>query len=85
MKTIYKDESFILFSCILIIIVVYFMYYLCKTLTETFGCNTRRGSNNSKRAKMIKIYKNDDISDPDENPDDEENNDPDSTFGIDPD
>ncbi len=41
--------------------------------------------NNSKREKMKKIYKSDEILDPDEIPDDDDYNDPDGTFGRDPD
>jgi len=41
-------------------------------------------NNNSKRSKMMKIYKNSNILDPDEDPDDE-GDDPDSSLGRDPD
>jgi len=52
-----------------------------KKYIEFFGC---RRDNDSKRNKMMSIYKSDDILDPDEDPDDE-NDDPDSTKGRDPD
>ena len=53
---------------------------------ENFGSC---GNSNSKRDKMIKIYKDDTISDPGDAPYNnkysDDNNDPDSTFGYDPD
>ena len=99
MNTLYKNESFILFNCILVIILFYFIYCLYNFLYK-YGCNYQKyksykkkmenfGSyGNSKRDKMIKIYKDDTILDPDDAPYnnkyDDDNNDPDSTFGYDP-
>ena len=87
MNSIYKNESFVLFSCILLIIVVYFIYslynFLCKYLgnyQKYNSYNKNRESFGSKRDKMIKIFKDEtgsDIYDA--------NTDPDSTDGQDPD
>ena len=93
MNTLYKNESFILFNCILIIIVFYVIYCLYNFLSK-YVCNYQKyntyntynknmetfGSNNGKRNGMIKIFKDNTCSD---NYDD--NNDPDSTYGCDPD
>ena len=83
----YKNEALVIFCCILIIIIGYCLYFLytkinkkCKN-TEDFGS---RKDSDSKRNKMMTIYKSDEILDPDEDPDDE-NDDPDSTRGRDPD
>jgi len=87
-----KTISTVLLGCIIIIISCYILYIIVNIINklinkliskyiETF----RNGSsNNSKRHKMIQIYKNDDIPDPDENPNIEDN-DPDSTISLDPD
>ncbi len=87
-----KIISTVLLGCIIIIISCYFLYIIVNIINklinkliskyiETF----RNGSsNNSKRHKMMEIYKNDDIPDPDENP--QYNvNDPDSIDSTDPD
>lgn len=81
-----KLTSTILLSCIIIIIFTYLLYIICKYICKFVSRNKElfRNSSNDKRSKMIKIYKDDDILDPDENP--EYNiNDPDSTISIDPD
>ena len=86
-----KIISTVLLGCIIIIISCYFLYIIVNIINkllnrlisryiETF----RNVSNNSKRNKMMEIYKNDDIPDPDENPNIEDN-DPDSTISLDPD
>ena len=90
MNTIYKNESFVLFSCILVIIVFYFVYslyiFLCKYLCNYLKYKSYNkkmesfGSSNSKRDKMIKIFKDDSCLD-----NYDANNDPDSTNGCDPD
>lgn len=101
MKSIYNNQSFILFSCILIIILFYFVYYLYIFLSKylsnylkykTYNNKMERfgscGDSNSKRNKMIKIYKSDNIVDPDDstyNNKYDDDNDPDSTYGSDPD
>ena len=87
MNIIYKKESTVIFGCIIIILLFYsicFIFDKSKTYTENFG------NNNSKRNKMIKIYKDSDIIDPNEIPDmnpnyDDDNNDPDSNYAYDPD
>lgn len=78
----YKNQSLIIFYCILIIILCYCLiiiydktYKKYKIYKEFFS------SSNSKRSKMMKIYKSDDILDPDEDPGDNIN-DPDSTNGY---
>jgi len=96
MNTIYKNESFILFNCILIIILFYFLYYayifLSKYLYKykkynLYNIKIEKFGSNSKRSKMIKIYKGDNILDPDEiiYNSNYNVNDPDSTYGKDPD
>ena len=94
MNRLYKDESFILFSCILIIIVVCGIYYITKTMNnyykkyktynqsnENFGITS-----DNKRGKMMKLFRKDDaILNPNENSYDVENYDPDGTYGQDPD
>ena len=82
---IYKKESLVIFGCIVTVVLFYCFYLILKNITpEPFL------SNNDKRNKMIKIYKNSDIVDPGELPDmnpnyDDDNNDPDSTYAYDPD
>ena len=76
----YKDMSLIIFSYILVILICYCVYIIYNIkYKEYFGNNS-----DSKRNKMIKIYKNNNILDPDEDPDDE-GDDPDSSSGRDPD
>jgi len=59
----YKKESTIILACILTIITFYFIYWIIKCLIK----NTELFSNsNSKRDKMERIYKSDDVHDPDE-------------------
>lgn len=84
----YKNEALVILCCMLIIIIGYCFYVLFAKINklykknkEDFGC---REGNDSKRNKMMSIYKSDEILDPDEDPDDE-NDDPDSTRGRDPD
>jgi hypothetical protein len=84
----YKNEALVIFSCILIIIIGYCFYLLYAEIKNIYKKNKEefgsRGGNDSKRHKMMRIYKGDEILDPDEDPDDE-NDDPDSTGGRDPD
>lgn len=82
----YKKESTIILACILTIITFYFFYWIIKCLIK----NTELFSNsNSKRDKMERIYKSDEILDPDEqamyNYKDDGCFDPDSDCGRDPD
>jgi hypothetical protein len=78
----YKNESLVIFYCIITIIIFYFLCLLYnktyKTYKEYFS------SNDSKRSKMMKIYKGDETLDPDENPG-LNIHDPDSSTGYDPD
>lgn len=81
-----KLTSLVLLGCIIIIILSYLLFIFFKGIsnllsryTETFNTDS-----NSKRSKIIKMYKSDEILDPDENPD-YNVNDPDSTISIDPD
>ena len=82
-----KLTSVILLACIIIISCTYSIYLIISCIYKLIFEDKelfRSNSSNDKRNKMIKIYKNDDIPDPDENP--EYNiNDPDSTISIDPD
>ena len=57
----YKSESLIILICILIIIIGYLLYWVIKKISirELFD-------NDSRREKMKRIYKSDEISDPDE-------------------
>jgi hypothetical protein len=82
----YKNESTIILICIITIITFYCICWIFKMLNkielELFS------SNNSKRDKMKKIYKSDDISDPDEILTDDANDnvmDPDDDYAMDPD
>ena len=80
--------SVILLACIIIIIFTYLLFiiikYTFKLLSGDIELFRSSSSSNDKRSKLIKIYKNDDIPDPDENPD-YNVNDPDSTISLDPD
>jgi len=88
----HKKESAIILACILSILLFYFIYWIITSFAsiinkkELFGC---RNSGNSKRDKMTKIYKSNEVSDPDEivnyNPYDDECDDPDGDCGHDPD
>ena len=76
----YEKESTIILGCIIIIILFNSLYYLfnkCTSFSELFS------NNDSKREKMKKIYKSDDISDPYEiivdNPYDDDCDDPDGS------
>ena len=93
MNSLYKNESFALFSCILVIIVFYFIYSLYNFLSKYFSNYQKYNSynknmekfgsssyGNSKRDKMIKIFKDESGSDMYD-----ANTDPDSTDGHDPD
>ena len=84
MDKIYKKESIVIFSCIIILLLVYCLYLIVNKIKNYYNKNTENFNNNSKRSKMIRMYKNDNILDPDEDPDDE-SDDPDSTRGRDPD
>ena len=81
----YKKESTIILACIIIIIVFYLILWCFEQLNkiELFS------NSDSKREKMKKIYKSDDVSDPDEmlddNSYDDNVRDPDDTYGMDPD
>jgi hypothetical protein len=73
-----KKISSILLICIILILSFFLIYYFLGKIgiiLETFE---------DKRLLMKKIYKDDDIQDPDEDPDDE-GDDPDSDYGVDPD
>ena len=83
-----KKESTIILACIIIILIFYFIYWIIKSIInkkELF----RNGDSNSKREKMKRIYKSNEILDPDEiimsNSDIDECDDPDGSCGADPD
>ena len=84
----YKNEALVIFCCILIILLGYCLYFLYTKINKKYKKNTEdfgsRKDSDSKRNKMMTIYKSDEILDPDEDPDDE-NDDPDSTRGREPD
>lgn len=81
----YKKESTIILACIIIIILFYLICWVFKKLNkiELFS------HGDSKREMMKKIYKSDDISDPDEitsvNAYYDNVHDPDDSYGMDPD
>lgn len=81
----YKKESTIILACIIIILVFYLILWCFKQLNkiELFS------NSDSKREKMKKIYKSNDVSDPDEmlddDPYDDNVHDPDDSYGMDPD
>lgn len=82
-----KLISLVLLACIIIIIFTYLLFTIIKytiKLLSIYKESFRSNSSNDKRSRMIKIYKSDDIPDPDENPDNNVN-DPDSTISLDPD
>jgi len=74
-----KVESVIFLVCIIILVIGYIIYLILKKISiyelELFS------SNNSKRGKMMKIFKSDEIYDPDEKTYD--CNDPDGDCGYD--
>ena len=76
-------SSFFLFSIILILLAAIIIFILQK-MGIIGNIITDYESFEGKRYMMKKIYKNDDIADPDEDPDDE-GDDPDSKYGADPD
>ena len=89
MNHFYKKESIVIFGCILIILIYYLFYFIFKKLNN-INYNKFEYFNNSdsKRNKMIKIYRKNDISDPDEDTNEntnDDNNDPDSSNPYDPD
>ena len=84
MDKIYKKESIVIFCSIIILLLGYFLYLLVNKINKKYNKKTTENFNNSKRSKMMRIYKNDTILDPDENPY-EESDDPDSSRGRDPD
>ena len=81
----YKKESIIILACIIIIILFFLICWVFKKLNkiELFS------NSDSKREKMKKIYKSNDVSDPDEmvidNPYDDNIHDPDDSYGMEPD
>lgn len=87
-----KKESTIILGCIIVILIFYVLYWCFISIKnifkskESFNC---RNSSNSKRELMKKIYKSDEVLDPDEivtyNLYDDECNDPDGDCGQDPD
>ena len=85
----YKKESTIILACILIIIVFCILLWIKNNVIgkiELF--NGRSSSGNSKRDKMKRIYKSNEVSDPDEivtYRDDDDCDDPDGSCGSDPD
>ena len=85
MNTIYKNESAIIFTCIIIIIIFYCLFLIYNRIYKTYTkCKELFLNNDSKRNKMIKLYKDDEILDPDEDPGINVA-DPDSSEGRDPD
>jgi len=98
----YKKESTIILACILIILISYFLYWIMKSMNKYITkymkksiikdnemFSNRTSSNGSKREMMKKIYKSDEILDPDEiimnNPNADDCDDPDGNCGTDPD
>ena len=86
----YKKESTVILACIILIILFIILIWIIKKLLnkiELFG--NRSSSGNSKRDKMKRIYKSDEVLDPDEtvmnNPNEDECDDPDGDCGRDPD
>ena len=82
----YKKESTIILICILTILLFYCICWIFKMLNkielELFA------NSDSKREKMKKIYKSNDVNDPDEILTDDANDnvmDPDDDYGMDPD
>ena len=69
---IYKNESLVIFYCIIIILLLYLFYILCNQKRDPF----RGNYSDSKRNKLIQLHKDDDSLDPDDDPNNE--NDPDS-------
>ena len=59
----YKKESAIIFACIMIILTFYCFYFFSKLILNKIELFS---NGNSKRDKMKKIYKSDEILDPDE-------------------
>ena len=72
-----------LLMCIMVICIFYILYWLLNKFIK-IELFSNSNSNNDKRYKMMKIYKDDDIYDPDENTNDE-CTDPDASCGKDPD
>jgi hypothetical protein len=89
---IHKRESLIIFYCIIIILVCYCFNLLLnkkyneyKKYYEKFDNRSGGKSNGSKRYKAMKIYKSNEIFDPDETSNADDICDPDGTKGCDPD
>lgn len=59
-KNKYKKESTIILACILIVIVFCIFYWIKNNVVNKIEL-FRRGSSNSKRDKMIKMYKSNDV------------------------
>lgn len=67
MNHFYKNESIVIFGSILIILLFYVCYLIFKKLSNIkYNDSEYFNNSNSKRSKMIKIYKKNDMSDPDE-------------------
>ena len=87
----YKKESIIILACIIIIIIFYIFYliYLILKKLLKYLNNKELFSNDTKREKMKRIYKSNEVLDPDEiivdNPYDDDCDDPDGNCGSDPD
>jgi len=82
----YKKESIIILCCIIIIILFYCIYFMFNKIIKHIEMFS---NSDSKREKMKKIYKSNDVSDPDEvtvdNPYDDMCDDPDGDCSRDPD
>ena len=65
----FKKESTIILICILTIITFYCICWILKILNRIEKEIELFSNNDSKRERMKKIYKSDDVADPDENDD----------------
>jgi len=100
----YKKESTIILGCILIILIFYCLRWIIISINNSINkymkisiltnnneifSNRSSSSNGSKREMMKKIYKSDEVLDPDEiimnNPNADDCYDPDGNCGVDPD
>ena len=83
----FKKESTIILICILTIITFYCICWILKILNRIEKEIELFSNNDSKRERMKKIYKSDDVADPDENNDIYSDNviDPDDDTDMDPD
>lgn len=84
----YKKESTVILGCILLILTFYCFYWFIKSILKLNKIELF-SNGNSKRDKMKRIYKSDEVLDPDEIVMNSYNNDdcddPDGTCGTDPD